>query len=70
MQLSPKKQHLMKQERMASNEHEAARHYAEHLIHQDFMEQTYSVIFRAVPSTTYRGCPPFFFLSGGVMQLQ
>lgn len=42
----------MKQERMASNEHEAARRYAEHLIHQDFMEQTYSVIFKAV-STTY-----------------
>lgn len=43
----------MKQERMASNEHEAARRYAEHLIHQDFMEQTYSVIFKAVPATTY-----------------
>lgn len=42
----------MKQECTVSNEHEAARSYTEDLILKDLMEQTYSLIFKAVPTTT------------------
>ncbi len=43
----------MKQECAASNEHEAARSYTEDQNLSDFKEQTHSMIFNAVPNTTY-----------------
>lgn len=62
VQLSPKNRHLMKQECVASNEHKAGRNYAEDLTLTDSMEQTYSVILKAVP-TTSNCCAAFISFS-------
>ena len=63
VQLSPKNRHLMKQECMVSNEHEAARSYTEDLILKDFMEQTHSLISRAVHTISRNPCATFIYIS-------
>lgn len=61
VQFSPKNRHLMKQECMVSNEHGAAWSYNEELIVKVFMEQTYSLIFKASLTTTYKCCATFIY---------